>query len=235
MYRVAIVEDNSDDANLLLELLQQFEQASGESFTCKVFENSIQFLDAYNKDFDLILMDIEMPGLNGMDAAQKLREKDTDVTLVFITNMAQYVLRGYTVDAVDYILKPLNYYSFFMKLKKALRNIEHRDQGMITLKTADGIFRILSSDIYYVEVQGHYLNYYTASTVYTVRSTMSIAEEKLLKYHFLRCTNSCLINPAYITSVRSTAVTINATPLPISRTRKEIFFRELANYLGGSI
>ena len=235
MYRVAIVEDNPDDADLLLHLLKQFEQTFHESFYYKVFENSSHFLDHYHKEYDLIFMDIEMPGMNGMDAAQKLREKDTDVTLIFITNMAQYALRGYTVDAIDYILKPLNHYSFSMKLKKALRNIQHRAQSMITLKTSDGIFRVSSSDIYYVEVSGHYLNYYTASTVYTVRSTMAVAEEQLLKYHFLRCSNCYLVNSVYITSVRSTEVTIGSTSLPVSRTKKEAFFRELANYLGGSI
>lgn len=235
MYQVAIVEDSRQDAEVLMQMLKEFEVQNKENFHWILFQNSDEFLSYGKKDFDLVFMDIEMPGLNGMDTATEMRKTDPDVTLIFITNMAQYALRGYTVDAVDFILKPLNYYSFSMKLKKALRNIRCRKQEFITLKTSDGIFRIPVSDIYYVEVQGHYLTYYTNKGNFVLRATMTDAENQLPARQFLRCSNSYLVNAAYITSAKNSALILNNREFSISRARKDSFFQSFARYLGGSV
>ena len=83
-------------------------------------------------------MDIEMPHLNGMEAAQKIRELDKEVVIVFITNMAQYAIKGYEVDALDFILKPLNYYTFSMRFTRAVGRVKNREGKRICLNLPDG-------------------------------------------------------------------------------------------------
>ena len=93
---------------------------NGVSIELNIFTDGKQIVFDYEPVYDIILMDIEMPGLDGMSAAEKIRETDRDVIIIFITNMAQYAIKGYQVRARSYILKPVNYYSFEMELKEAI-------------------------------------------------------------------------------------------------------------------
>lgn len=83
-------------------------------------DNAGVFIEQYRPDYDLIFLDIQMPGLNGMEAATALRKKDSSVLLVFVTNMAQYAVRGYDVNAAGFILKPVSYYDFLMRMRKCI-------------------------------------------------------------------------------------------------------------------
>ena len=80
-----------------------------------------RIFEHYQKDADLILLDVEMPGMDGISLARRIRQDDKEVLLMFITNMAQYALHGYEVEAIDYVIKPLGYQEFALKMKKAMR------------------------------------------------------------------------------------------------------------------
>ena len=159
---------------------------------------------------------------------------DPDVALIFVTNMAQYALRGYDVNALDFILKPLNYYSFAMKLKKAVRYIRRFQEEMLTLRTADGMARIPVSRVYYVEVRNHMLTYHTEDGTYTIRESMKNVEVQLRDYGFLRCNHCYLINLRHFKALHGNEVVIGSTALPISRSRRIEFVERLTQYLGGS-
>ena len=108
--RIAIVEDKEVDAQQLKGYIMQFQNESCIPMYVTHFSNGMNFLDEYTNDFDVVFMDIEMPHLNGMETAKKLRKVDASVALVFITNMAQYAIAGYEVSAVDFMVKPVGYY-----------------------------------------------------------------------------------------------------------------------------
>lgn len=120
MINVAIVEDEDCAANNLSEYLNTFGRQNNTEIKAERFRDAISLLTGYSGKFDIVFMDIELPEMNGMDAAKKLREIDMSVTLVFVTNMAQYAVKGYEVGAVDYIVKPVSYYDFSLKLRRIL-------------------------------------------------------------------------------------------------------------------
>lgn len=234
MFRVAIVEDNPSDVQRLRDLLEQYTKEYGDRFQVSEFDHPRPFLNQYRQAYDLIFMDIELPELNGMETARQLRQMDTVTTLIFITNMAQYALHGYEVGALDYVLKPVRYATFAMKLKKAVRNIQKLSDTTIDLVMPSGFARIAVSQLLYVEVQKHYLTYHTEDASYTVRETMKDAEQRLIPLHFLRCNNCYLVNLRHVTGVYENTVLIGNVKLQISRPRRSDFLKGLTDYLGGS-
>ena len=91
---IAIVEDDPDHAGLLVDYVKKYERETGGVCNTRVFGNAIDFLSGYTAAYDVVFMDIEMPMMNGMTAAKKLRELDGEVCLIFITAMSRYALKG---------------------------------------------------------------------------------------------------------------------------------------------
>ena len=123
MVKIAIIEDSQIDREALKRTLQRFSTREGLEIVVDEFESAVQFFMKYQPVYDLIFMDIDMPQMNGMEAAQRLRRLDKRVLLVFVTNMAQYAIKGYEVDAIDFILKPIDEYSFALKLQRVLARL----------------------------------------------------------------------------------------------------------------
>lgn len=120
MLRIAIVEDHESDAKRLTALLEAYAQKNGKRFAITWIANANTFLDSYQHQYELVFMDIRMPGLNGMMAAHELREMDHTVVLVFLTSLAQYAVESYEVEATDYILKPITAAALDLKLPRIL-------------------------------------------------------------------------------------------------------------------
>ena len=119
MIRVAIVEDEEAVREQLLGYVQRYTRQYGTTFEVRTFSDGVEILEGYRPVFDLILLDVEMKHLDGMETAQRIRALDSDVMIVFITNMAQYAIKGYAVGALDYVLKPVPYFAFSQQLQKA--------------------------------------------------------------------------------------------------------------------
>lgn len=178
--KTAIVEDELDCARELKEYLNRFAECCGRElfFNVTFFKNGDVFCKNYTPDYDIIFMDIKMPSLNGMETAKYLRKIDSRVTLVFVTNMRQYALQGYDVDARDYILKPLDYSEFEYHMKKIMSYLSKREGRDIVLSFMDEKVRIAVYDIYYIEVQGHNLVYHTAIGNYKTKNSLVAARRK---------------------------------------------------------
>ena len=110
MIRVALVEDDEQYRKSFLAYLKRYEEQSGQHFNVSVFTDGDEILEDYQADYDLILMDIAMRVMDGMTAAEKIRELDKEAVIIFITNTPQFVMQGYALDALDYVLKPVNYF-----------------------------------------------------------------------------------------------------------------------------
>lgn len=234
MYRIALVDDEKKFTDQLEEYIKQYQSENTVEFQVSVFHSSTDFLSGFEKEYDLILLDVEMPGLNGMELAHKIRETDEQVVLMFITNMAQYAIHGYSVGALDFVTKPLNYYTFAMKLTRALKRVPKKESSSLLLTMADGVKRIEIRQIYYLEVQNRLLHYYTDEGEFVVRGTLQSAEEKLKGYPFEKCNHWYLVNLMHVKEVRKNIAVVGSHELEISRRNKTAFLKALTDYMGGS-
>lgn len=223
MLKIAIAEDDLRYAEQLEEYLHRFAREHQLQMEIRRFPDGTALVSAYDHTFDLLLLDVDMPGLDGISTARQIRMLDSEVLLMFITNLAQYAIKGYGVDALDYVLKPVSYGALSMKLKKALRIWRGRDDAAIFVRQDGERVRLPISRIYYVEVYSHSLCYHTADGDITPTGgqTMNQVERELMQYRFVRCHNCYLINLRYVDGVTNSTVQVAGSTLPVSRNRRK--------------
>lgn len=231
--RIAIVDDSLIDALCLEKYLHQYCEEKSLTCTHVHYKSAADFLEHYQPCFDLIIMDIDMPGINGVDAARQLRTNGDDVVLVFVTNMPQYALAGFEVQAVDYILKPVAYQAFALKLERALRFVRRGREGRLALHTTEGVVRVSTAEVSYVESILHYLIYHAERGNYKVRGTMANAEKELQPFRFARCSSGVLVNLRHVKAIEKDEVLVGGARVKISRGRRLEFMNAFTKYLGG--
>ena len=233
--KIAIVEDQKIQSDLLTSLLEQFhdENYSGSAaYEISVYNNGEAFLKAGALTFDMVFMDIEMPGIDGMATAKLLRKQNSQVKLIFVTQMSQYAIEGYQVMAYDYILKPINKTRLFSMLKRCLRTMqEDAAEQTITLKTQFGQSSITIGSIRFVEVLGHRCIVH-ADQDYEVWLGLNKIAEMLADYTFYRISNCFLVNLKFVKQMKGYEVTVCEDVLNVGRERKKGFQQVLAEYLG---
>lgn len=232
MIRIAIVEDELSYALQLQEYLHQYEQDNGESFEISLFSDGDEIVHKYRSNYDIILMDVEMKFMDGMSAAREIRKVDTEVVIIFITNMPQYAIHGYAVDALDYVLKPVSYFAFSQRLSRAIGRMKKRESQSLAVSIKGGTVRLDVSNIYYIESQGHTLIYHTASGVYEASGTLKEMEEMLGKNNFYRGNKGYLINLAHVEGIKDSYAIVKKEKLLLSRARKKEFMEVLTRYWG---
>lgn len=232
MIKLAIVEDEDIYAEQLKQYINKYGNEHEEKFIITRFKDGDEIAYQYTGEFDIVFMDIQMRFMDGMTAAEKIRELDSEVVIMFITNMTNYAIRGYQVDALDYVVKPVDYFSFCKKLERAVGKVSRKNVPTITIRIQSGIMKIKTSDIYYIESQGHNLFYVTKTGNYKSRGKMQEAENSLSGYGFFRSNKSYLVNMQYVEGVSEGGCIINRENLLISRARKNDFMEALTNYLG---
>lgn len=233
MIKIAIVEDDSTYANQLAEYLARYEAENSVSFAINTYHDGDMIVEDYRSQFDIILMDIEMQFMDGMTAAEEIRKRDKEVVIIFITNMPQYAIRGYAVEALDYVLKPVNYFAFSQRLGRAISRMKKREEKSVIIPVKGGHTRVEANSIYYIESQGHSISYYTSHGEYVAPGTMKELEDELKDMHFFRGSKWYLINLAQVDGVENTGVILkNGRSVPITRSRKKEFMEALAKYWG---
>lgn len=231
MIRIAIVEDDKNYAKVLQKYITRYEEESSQRFQIIAFEDGEDIVENYAGTYDIILMDIEMRFMDGMTAAEEIRKCDSEVVIMFITNMPQYAMKGYAVEALDYVLKPINYFAFSQKIERAINRMSHRKKHYMNISNKGKIQKIEVSSIYYVEVQDHDLYYHTKDGVFSQRGTMKEVEEILVKESFFRCNKCYLINLEYVNGFEGNNVVVGNEEVQVSRARKKELLDVLNNYM----
>lgn len=231
MKNIAIVEDDNAAAEQLSVFLEKF--FTEEPVHAIRFTGSIQFLTNYKGEYDIVFMDIELPDFNGMEAARKLRELDKKVVIIFVTNMAQFAVKGYEVGALDFIVKPVTYSNFALKLKRAVEYLRANEDAKVFVPVDDGFVTLNLSEIRYVEIIKHKIIYHTVHGDYHAYGTLKKIEESLSGRHFVRCNHCYLVNLRYVTSVRGFTAYVGEEALQISHPKRKEFLHALNDYFGG--
>lgn len=234
LIKAAVVDDSSEDARQLAGYLAKYETEHDVSIQTTVFQAGFDFLEEYRGEYDVIFLDIEMPGSNGLEVAREIRSKDDAVGIIFVTSMVQYAIQGYEVNAINFMVKPMGYYSFSTKLEKALRFFHMRSTHDIIIHNKDGIRKILSSDIFYIEKERDNLVFHTRQGNFCERGSIKMLKEEFSGLPFAECTSGCLVNLKYVKYVGKDKVSLADTvELPLSRRLKQHFSREYISYAGG--
>lgn len=235
MYNIAIVEDDAKDSALLEKYLGEYSEESGETFSVSSFSDPLVFLGGYDASYDIVFMDIELPDMNGMQVSERLRRTDEDVMIIFVTNMAQFAVKGYEVNAFDFVVKPVSYNDFAIRLRRALRRLNRREDTGLRVKDYDGSMRIINlSAVHYIEVRDHSLGIHTDSGVTETRGRLDDLEKTLAEKGFFRCNRCYLVNLRYVTSVDGDELIVAGDRLKVARPRKKEFMKAFASYYGGS-
>lgn len=179
-------------------------------------------------------MDIDMPGKDGLSIAREWRKLDPLTMLVFVTNMAQLAVRGYEVDAIDFLVKPLSKEAFSLKMRRVLGRL-HIDKDSTISISDEGIIHIILKDhLQYFEIQGHYIVYHTTDGVFREYSSLNNAIKKVSDERFFQCNRGTVINFSFVKAISPDSLFIAEKQIPISRSLKKPFMENYVRFLGGN-
>ena len=232
MIRICVADDEKLHIDRLRLFLNRFFPSQKE-YTLTVFTNGEDLVRSYAPVYDIIFLDIEMPRLNGMDTARQIRRQDSDVVIIFLTRMAQYAVRGYEVNAFDFIVKPVDYPSFSAKLKRAMTVAAQKQEYKIEIRPDGGAMWLPTSSVYYIEVIQHNLTYHTSLGTFSERRSLSELEETLREYGFRYCSRYCLVNLKFVQGIYDQYVIVCGEKLEISRRRRKALMETMIDYYEG--
>ena len=235
MIHTAIIDDEATARENLKECLKIVEKKEGVTFDVHEFTNAEQFLFHYEEGFELLFMDIMMTGEDGLSAAKRIREKNKTVTIIFITNMAQMAVYGYDVDALDFIIKPINREMFCLKMKRALGRIQKNEERRVLLNAGGQTVALSLDSIRWIENQGHYVVYHTTEGIYSEYITLTNAKKKLCSPLFIHCNRGTVLNLRYLTSVGKDTCRVNGDDLYVSAPLRKPVMEAFTAYLGGML
>ena len=232
MIRTAIVEDAAFDRQVLQDCLREYGQETGTELQITEFTDGSAFLEQYPDGFDLVFMDIMMNGMDGLTTARKMRRRDDKVLLVFVTSMLQYAVQGYSVDAMDFIVKPVTYTGLKLCMDRVVRRLNETTPVRLRFTNREGTHSVDAAEICYIESLEHKIVVHTVQG--EIQSDMSLAAaEKMVKaLPFFRCHVSYLVNLRYVDRVSGNDVWVNGDRLAISRYRRKDFLEAWSAWLG---
>ena len=217
---IARCDDSRTELSRLTFLLEEYRLTRDGSLTYDIFTNATDLLETIPvHHFDLLLLDILMPGITGMDAAREIRQTNSTIPIIFLTSSSEYAVESYRVNAADYLLKPLDADKLFPVLDKLLADFKS-NAPYIPLKTSTGIIRLLISNVVFVEVQNHLVTFKMADgTFHTACSRLADYEKKLLvSRSFFKPHRSYLVNLHQVTGLDKNGFSTNLGKIvPVSR------------------
>ena len=231
--RIAVVDDDEPDRNCLIKHLRRYEAERALNMELRCFDDGEDLVTGYRADYDLILLDIEMCFMDGMQAAKTVRKLDDQVPIIFVTNAPQYAIEGYKVRALDYVLKPVSWFSLCESLDRALLHRRSHEERHITVALREGRLRLNTDRICYVEVQDHQLTYNTLDGKYVTKGAIREAETLLTDESFVRCNRCYIVNLKYVEAVQEGDVRVHGDRIQVSRRQRKSFMDALNRYMNG--
>ncbi len=231
-YRLAIVEDEQLSREELMKYLNRYTKENSVDFDISTYADGDEITFDYEAKYDIIFLDIEMKRQDGMTTARKIRKLDQDVIIIFITNMSNYAIHGYAVDAMSFLLKPVPYFAFSQELEKSIKRVKSNKNGYILVPSDRGLIKVNTKDIVFIESVKHQLFIHTDQEEFTIRDTMKQMESNLAQFNFFRCHSGYLVNLLWVKKIIKDEVIVGNHTLKISRPRKKEFVEAFMTYIG---
>lgn len=231
--KIAIVDDSKEDIDHCVNLLERFSKETGQEIEASTFLFGDEFLEKFKSQYDIIFLDVNLGSSNGIEIAKKIRAVDEDVVLFFVTNLSRYATEGYVVHAFDYVLKPLTYESFYLKIDNAVRALSaKKESASIIVPTKAGFTKVVLDDTDYVEIFSHDVVFHGPNGDVTTTGTLKTYEQKLAPYDFIRCNSCYLVNAKRIVKIFKYQVFFaNGEFVEISHPKKKKFIQEFKDYI----
>ena len=232
----AVIDDSEEDIRRMTAHIQRYAREKGITVKIEVYQNGMDFLKDYKPVYDVVFLDVEMPHLDGIHTAQKLREIDDHVALIFVTRMAQYAIAGYEVSAMDFVVKPVSYGTFEEKMNHALLRVDEqtRSDAYIFLNVGTDAYKKISyNEIYYIIKDRNYLCYVTKNEEFRVRGTLREAEETFEGSQIVKCAKGVMVNLAHIEQKVKNTIEIAGIKFTITKPYIEAFTEAFMRYLRG--
>ncbi|MCG6568113.1 LytTR family DNA-binding domain-containing protein [Tessaracoccus sp. ZS01] len=235
MITIGVVDDQPESRNLLQGYLARYEFESGVQFKVEEFADGSELTAAYRPRFDIIFLDVQMDNLDGFATARLIREVDPGVILIFVTNMAQFAIKGYEVDALSYLLKPVPYFAFSQELKRSLERLDKARDEHIMLSVGGEMLRVNLADVIYIESIKHRLVFHMVDEKLSMIGTLKEMATQLEPRGFYRSNSFLLVNLRHVEGFSgSESKHTGGVSLPVSRARKKPFLEALSAYFGGN-
>ena len=232
--KIAVCDDEKAMLRQLSQYLAQIQEETGERCDLFYYASAEELLAHMPGDIQIILLDISMGDMTGMECAKALRGRGCGAEILFITSMTQYALEGYEVHAFAFLPKPLVYGELKARLTDCFTHLDREKRAILPVDTAGGVELLPIEDILYAEVYQHETSFALPDRKVTGTLQLSQAEARLTPHGFFRCHRSYLVNMARIGRIDSDTLTMpNGVAIPVSRHRRKAFLDAFANYMGG--
>ncbi len=217
-YKIAICDDSESDREKIAGMVRRWAEASGNNVFMSVFPSSESFLFQYaeDKNYDILLLDVEMRELSGIDLAKSVRAERGRAEIVFITSHFEFIAEGYEVDALHYLVKPVAEQKLFEVLDRAAERLAVEPPSVV-VNCDGGTVKLLEADILYIESFAHYIEIHTRTDVYRLKESITAFGERLSS-DFFRAHRSYIVNLKAVERISRTGVTLTGgAEIPLAR------------------
>lgn len=233
---IAICDDNKDDIELLKNHIMQYNIETENNIITSSFSSSNEFINSCNTHiYNVVLLDIEMPEINGMDLAKQLRTKSDDVFIIFTTSYPEYMHESFEVQPFQYLIKPINYKSICTLLENVIKKITRSTKNVVIVDTEGEKQFIPLDDILYISsIKGKkiYIRYQLTTAELITKGTLVDIESFLNDKGFISPSRGYIVNLRHIRSINSEYILLkNGFKTPISRRRLKVLQQIYAKYI----
>lgn len=236
MYKVAICEDNQDQKKYIKELIEKLEIPDIQEID--TFDSGETLVEAYKRgnQYSIILLDMQMDELNGIETGEIIQRYDKNVIIIIVTSILEYAVDGYSINAFDFILKPINEMKFQKILYKAIEQLKKRINRVYKISKRDKTELLKLSEIIYFESDRKKVKIHCLDRIVSNNESISEVEESIEKYNFMRISRFYLINLAYIKEIRSNDIVLsNGEILRYSSKLQKNIKKSYMNFMMGDI
>ncbi|KPI54252.1 chemotaxis protein CheY [Clostridioides difficile] len=236
MINIAVCEDEKEAQLLIVDYIENILKNISIEYEIKKYLSGEELLENNLKDIDILFLDIKMEKLNGMDTARMIRKMGSEMEIIFITSLIDYVQEGYEVRAYRYLLKPIESEELKKHMLTCIKDIETNKDSYIIIKDKSNTYKIYLNEIKYIEVQKKEMLIHTINKNFYIRYSLNKIEKELNLSRFIRCHKSFIVNLSHVENIKyNIAILESGEEVPISRYRYKEVKEKFLRFLGDTI